>query len=205
MLPEAHRLAPDQPGVGAACQRCQAEHSREVGLFEDLGHLLADVRAFARRGRKVGAGRAAGRLAGWLGTGTQPLCCLWAQQGRGREGGGCRALPCTRQLAAPPAHRRRPPPAATPLQEVSAMLAQLATMAERVCDAITAHMLHEEAEVIPLLRARLGVEQQRQVWPRGGRCCSAGARSGCRCPPGCCDAWVPGAVPPAPGLPPLGS
>jgi hypothetical protein len=43
------------------------------------------------------------------------------------------------------------------------MLAQLCTMAERVCAAITAHMLHEEAEVLPLLRARLGVEQQRQV------------------------------------------
>ncbi len=54
MLPEAHKLAPEQAGAAAACSRCTAEHQREVALFEDLGHLLADVRAFARRGRKVG-------------------------------------------------------------------------------------------------------------------------------------------------------
>ncbi len=55
------------------------------------------------------------------------------------------------------------------LQEVSAMLADLSTMAQRVCDAITAHMLHEEAEVIPLLEAHLGAEQQRKVRGQGSR------------------------------------
>lgn len=47
------------------------------------------------------------------------------------------------------------------------MLAELSTMAQRVCDAITAHMLHEEAEVIPLLVEHLGAEQQREVRGQG--------------------------------------
>jgi hypothetical protein len=37
--------------VTAACTTCQEEHSSEVLLFEELGRLLADVRAFVRRGR----------------------------------------------------------------------------------------------------------------------------------------------------------
>ncbi|KAF8062684.1 zinc finger protein BRUTUS-like [Scenedesmus sp. PABB004] len=35
----------------ATCSACQAEHGSELALFEELGRLLADVRAFVRRGR----------------------------------------------------------------------------------------------------------------------------------------------------------
>jgi hypothetical protein len=56
MFPEVLRisgLAPSQQlaSVTAACTTCQQEHSSEVLLFEELGRLLADVRAFVRRGR----------------------------------------------------------------------------------------------------------------------------------------------------------
>ncbi|KAL6749646.1 hypothetical protein V8C86DRAFT_973530 [Haematococcus lacustris] len=36
----------------AACMACEREHACEVSALEDLGRLLADVRALARRGRK---------------------------------------------------------------------------------------------------------------------------------------------------------
>ncbi len=36
----------------AACSECEREHESEASALEDLGRLLADVRAFARRGRK---------------------------------------------------------------------------------------------------------------------------------------------------------
>jgi hypothetical protein len=37
--------------VAAACNTCHEEHCSEVMLFEELGRLLADVRAHVRRGR----------------------------------------------------------------------------------------------------------------------------------------------------------
>jgi hypothetical protein len=56
MFPEVLRISglgasQQLASVSAACTTCQQEHSSEVLLFEELGRLLADVRAFVRRGR----------------------------------------------------------------------------------------------------------------------------------------------------------
>jgi hypothetical protein len=72
LFPEVFRLTlaavPPAPHAGsaagadlgsaarAACSACQREHSEEVSLFEELGRLLADVRALARRGRREAGG-----------------------------------------------------------------------------------------------------------------------------------------------------
>ncbi len=55
LFPEVQRLAM-YVGDGAA-QQCEKDHAAELSSFEDLGRMLADVRAFARRGRKVGPKR----------------------------------------------------------------------------------------------------------------------------------------------------
>lgn len=60
LFPEVQRLAAAnvQLAGGAAAahqQQCEKDHAAELSSFEDLGRLLADVRAFARRGRKVRA------------------------------------------------------------------------------------------------------------------------------------------------------
>eukprot|EP00879_Flechtneria_rotunda_P008507 GHRR01008912.1.p1 GENE.GHRR01008912.1~~GHRR01008912.1.p1 ORF type:complete len:1552 (+),score=616.00 GHRR01008912.1:172-4827(+) len=106
MFPEVLRisgLGPNHPArVMAACTACQEEHTSELSLFEELGRLLADVRAFVRRGRT---------------------------------------------------------------RDVSGMLGQLVDTARRVSSAISAHMLREEQEVLPLLAASLGPAEQRgMVW-----------------------------------------
>ena len=51
LFPEVLRLS-ELHEVLAACALCRQEHSDEVSLFEELGRLLADVRAYARRGRR---------------------------------------------------------------------------------------------------------------------------------------------------------
>lgn len=54
MFPEVLRLSglgSNLASVITACGTCQQEHTSEVVLFEELGRLLADVRAFVRRGR----------------------------------------------------------------------------------------------------------------------------------------------------------
>eukprot|EP00955_Chlamydomonas_euryale_P061587 358090-Chlamydomonas_euryale.AAC.2 len=54
MYPEVRRLTGCSGGVGAsATELCTREHEEEVSLLEGLGVLLADVRSYARRGRKV--------------------------------------------------------------------------------------------------------------------------------------------------------
>ncbi|KIY98471.1 hypothetical protein MNEG_9490 [Monoraphidium neglectum] len=77
MFPEVMRLSQGGGDAGAAgaagaalqaaarvaCGTCQREHAEEVSLFEELGRLLADVRALARRGRRE-AGGMLGQLVG---------------------------------------------------------------------------------------------------------------------------------------------
>jgi len=53
MYPEVRRLGLKHDQVLDATLRCMHDHEEEVTLLEDLGRLLADVRAFVRRGRKV--------------------------------------------------------------------------------------------------------------------------------------------------------
>ncbi|KXZ51428.1 hypothetical protein GPECTOR_12g390 [Gonium pectorale] len=50
LFPEVQRLVAE--GMGIAAHQCEKDHQVELSSFEDLGRLLADVRAFARRGRK---------------------------------------------------------------------------------------------------------------------------------------------------------
>lgn len=51
LFPEVQRLAANVGGKAA--NQCEKDHQAELSSFEDLGRLLADVRSFARRGRKV--------------------------------------------------------------------------------------------------------------------------------------------------------
>ncbi|WIA20871.1 hypothetical protein OEZ85_005220 [Tetradesmus obliquus] len=69
MFPEVLRISglaasPQLASVAAACATCQAEHGSEVLLFEELGRLLADVRAFVRRGRTRDVSGMLGQLVG---------------------------------------------------------------------------------------------------------------------------------------------
>ncbi|GIL78726.1 hypothetical protein Vretimale_373 [Volvox reticuliferus] len=50
LFPEVQRLATNVGGMAA--QQCEKDHQAELSSFEDLGRMLADVRSFARRGRK---------------------------------------------------------------------------------------------------------------------------------------------------------
>jgi iron-sulfur cluster repair protein YtfE (RIC family) len=54
--PAAADAAVLQSAARLACSTCQREHAEEVSRFEELGRLLADVRALARRGRREAAG-----------------------------------------------------------------------------------------------------------------------------------------------------
>ncbi|EFJ48814.1 hypothetical protein VOLCADRAFT_60154 [Volvox carteri f. nagariensis] len=51
LFPEVQRLAANVGG--RAAHQCEKDHQAELSSFEDLGRMLADVRSFARRGRKV--------------------------------------------------------------------------------------------------------------------------------------------------------
>lgn len=53
MYPEVRRLGLTHNNVLDATLQCMHDHAEEVTLLEDLGRLLADVRAYVRRGRKV--------------------------------------------------------------------------------------------------------------------------------------------------------
>ncbi|GIL45357.1 hypothetical protein Vafri_2604 [Volvox africanus] len=50
LFPEVQRLATNVGGMAA--KQCEKDHQAELSSFEDLGRMLADVRSFARRGRK---------------------------------------------------------------------------------------------------------------------------------------------------------
>jgi hypothetical protein len=56
MYPAVRRLMPskEHASVIDATILCTHEHEAETSLLEELGRLLADVRALVRRGRKVG-------------------------------------------------------------------------------------------------------------------------------------------------------
>ena len=54
MYPEVRRLSPEHEATLRGAH-AGSDHD-EVALMEELGRLLADVRAFARRGRKVRSG-----------------------------------------------------------------------------------------------------------------------------------------------------
>ncbi|GBF95645.1 hypothetical protein Rsub_08627 [Raphidocelis subcapitata] len=69
-----------QSAARAACSACQQEHADEVSLFEELGRLLADVRALARRGR-----REAGGMLGQLVDASRRVCAAISAHMRREE------------------------------------------------------------------------------------------------------------------------
>ena len=81
MYPEVRRLSPEHEATLRGAH-AGSDHD-EVALMEELGRLLADVRAFARRGRKVRSGCSWCHISGW---GQMHKVDVWAD----RRGDVCR-------------------------------------------------------------------------------------------------------------------